>query len=158
MNARAWSLVLSAAALMALSAGHRMALGLFVSPLNTASGLGLASLSLVLAVAQAAVGLAQPAIGRLADRVGAARVVLAGALLLAPAAALLAWRPGALVVSLSLVAMAVAASAVGSKGPLLGEVNRGVPPARAGGLGCGRGGRRRVRRPVGAGPADPACH
>lgn len=132
MDARAWSLVLSAALLMALSSGHRMTLGLFVSPLNAASGLGLAWLSLVLALAQVAVGLAQPAIGRLADRVGAARVVLVGALLLAPATALPAWSTSAGIVSLSLIAMAVASSAVGSNGLLMGEVNRAVPTARAG--------------------------
>ncbi|MEO8653386.1 MAG: MFS transporter [Ramlibacter sp.] len=132
MNAAAWRLTLSAAALMGLVIGGRTASGLFLSPLNTASGMGLSALSFVLAVGQLGVGLAQPVVGALADRYGASRVIVAGALLLALTTAVPAIWPMPVALSLALVVSTVAGSAVGSNGLLLGEVGRAVTVARAG--------------------------
>ena len=132
MNAAAWRLTLAAAALMGLVAGGRSAFGLFVSPLNTASGMGLAALSLAAALGQLALGFVQPFLGALADRFGAARLILLGGLLLALTTAVPALWPVPLAISLAVVASSVAGSAVGSNGLLLGEVNRAVPAARVG--------------------------
>jgi predicted MFS family arabinose efflux permease len=132
MNGAAWRLTLAASVLMGLAMGGRSAFGLFVSPLNTASGMGLASISLALAVGQLGVGLAQPGIGALADRYGPARVIVTGGLLLAATISALAVWPVSAVLALMLVVSAVASSAVGSNGLLLGEVGRSVSPARAG--------------------------
>jgi predicted MFS family arabinose efflux permease len=132
VNAAAWRLTLAASVLMGLAMGGRSAFGLFVSPLNTASGMGLASLSFALALGQLGIGFAQPVIGALADRYGSARVIVAGALGLALATAVPPFWPLPVAVSLALVASAVAGSAVGSNGLLLGEVGRAVSPARAG--------------------------
>lgn len=132
MSAYAWTVTLAAAGLMGLVVGGRSAFGLFVSPLNSASGIGLAALSFALALGQLAIGLAQPFIGALSDRWGAARVVVVGAILLVATTALPALWPVASVVGLSVVASAVAGSAVGSNSLLVGEVNRVVPAARAG--------------------------
>ncbi|MBG9389444.1 MFS transporter [Caenimonas aquaedulcis] len=123
---------LAAAGLMALAMGGRSAIGLFVSPLNSWSGLGLANLSLALAIGQLAVGVTQPLLGAIADRFGAARVVAAGALLLALSTALPAATGIAALIAASLIITSVAASAVGSNGLLLGEVNRAVPAGLAG--------------------------
>jgi predicted MFS family arabinose efflux permease len=132
VNAAAWRLTLAAAVLMGLVMGGRSAFGLFVSPLNTASGMGLAALSFALALGQLGVGLAQPVVGSLADRYGAARVIVVGALLLTLTIAMPAVWPVPTVLSLGLVASAVAGSAVGSNGLLLGEVGRAASPACAG--------------------------
>lgn len=132
MDTRAWRVTLAAAALMALVAGGRQASGLFVSPLNGASGIGLANLSFALALGQLGIGLVQPLVGAIVDRAGAARVVAVGAALLALATALPAWWAMPAVVGASMVAGAVVGSAVGSNGLLIGEVGRAVPPARAG--------------------------
>jgi predicted MFS family arabinose efflux permease len=132
MDATAWRVTLAAAALMAMVAGGRAAFGLFVSPLNSASGLGLAALSFALALGQLAIGVTQPFVGALVDRAGAARVVAVGAALLALTTALPAWSALPAVVAFSMVASAVAGSAVASNGLLIGEVSRAVPPARAG--------------------------
>jgi predicted MFS family arabinose efflux permease len=132
MNAIAWRLTLAASVLMGIAMGGRSASGLFVSPLNTASGMGLAPLSFALAVGQLAVGLAQPAIGALADRHGASRVIVLGALVLALATSVPVVWPLPVVLSVALVASAVAGSAVGSNGLLLGEVGRAISPTRAG--------------------------
>jgi predicted MFS family arabinose efflux permease len=132
MNASAWRLTLAASVLMGLAMGGRSAFGLFVSPLNTASGMGLAAISLALALGQLGIGLAQPAVGALADRYGPARVIVTGGLLLAATISALAVWPLSSVLALMLVASAVASSAVGSNGLLLGAVGRAVTPARAG--------------------------
>ena len=132
MNAAAWRLTLAAAALTALVAGSRTAFGLFLSPLNTASGIGLAGLSFALALGQLAIGFAQPLMGVLSDRFGAARVIVVGAVLLAASTALPAAWPLGVVVLPALVASIAAGSAVASNGLLLGPLNRAVPAARAG--------------------------
>ena len=132
MNARAWSVTLAAAALMALVVGGRSGFGLFVSPLNSASGIGLATLSLSLALGQLGIGVAQPWVGALADRVGAARLIVIGAALLALTTALPVWSTLPPVVGASAALSTVAGSAVASNGLLIGEVTRAVPPARSG--------------------------
>lgn len=78
-----WTLVISAAALLAVTMGIRQSLGLFVSPLNTATGLGIVTISFALAVAQLVWGVAQPLFGMLADRVGSFKVIVAGTFMLA---------------------------------------------------------------------------
>lgn len=132
MNVHAWGVTLAAAALMALVSGGRSSFGLFVSPLNGATGLGLAALSLSLALGQLAIGFAQPVVGALADRMGAARVIVCGAVLLAVTTALPAWSLLPAVVGPSLIAAALSGSAVGSNSLLIGAVTRAVPQARAG--------------------------
>src|SRR5258706_174453 len=47
-----WPVVLLAASVLMITMGARQSLGLFVSPLNTATGLGIASISLAMAVGQ----------------------------------------------------------------------------------------------------------
>lgn len=132
MSGPAWRLALAAALLMALASGNRGALGLLIGPLNGASGLGLGTLSFVAALGQLGVGIAQPLVGHWSDRHGAARVIMAGAALLALATALPVWSVAPASVTLSLLAGALAASAVGSNGVLVGEVNRRLGTARAG--------------------------
>lgn len=78
-----WTLVLSAAGIMTVTMGIRQSLGLFVSPLNTATGLGIVTVSFAMAVGQFAWGAAQPLFGALADRVGAFKVIAVGAVMVA---------------------------------------------------------------------------
>src|SRR6478672_11658454 len=63
-----WLVLLAAAGTFALTMGTRQTMGLFLSPLNTATGLGIGSISLAFAFA---------------DKVGAGRVLFAGTLLVA---------------------------------------------------------------------------
>jgi MFS family permease len=82
-HAALWLVLLAAAGTFALTMGTRQTMGLFLSPLNTATGLGLASISLAFAFGQLWWGLTQPFAGAMADKIGAGRVLLAGALLVA---------------------------------------------------------------------------
>ena len=78
-----WLVLLAAAGTFALTMGVRQSMGLFLSPLNTSTGLGVASISLAFAFGQLWWGLTQPFAGAMADRVGTGRVLLAGAVLVA---------------------------------------------------------------------------
>jgi len=132
MTAAAWRATLAATALMALVMGGRAAFGLFVSPLNGATGLGLAAISFGFALAQLGSGVVQPAIGTLAERHGAARVMALGALVLAVSNAALLGAGSVWSVTGLLVLAAVAGSAVGSNAILMGEVGRRVPAEQRG--------------------------
>ena len=63
MKAPQWKITAAATALTALIGGSRTSFGLFLSPLNTATGLGMAQISLAAAVGQLAAGLALPIVG-----------------------------------------------------------------------------------------------
>jgi MFS family permease len=76
-----WFLVISAALILAVGTGMRNALGLFVSPLNTSTGLGIVTISFALAVGQFVWGAAQPIFGALADRAGSFKIIALGAVL-----------------------------------------------------------------------------
>ena len=57
--------------------------GLFVSPLNTHTGLGIATISFAFAIGQLVWGVVQPVFGAVADRWGTGRIIALGAILLA---------------------------------------------------------------------------
>jgi predicted MFS family arabinose efflux permease len=78
-----WLVLIAAAGTFALTMGTRQTMGLFLSPLNTSTGLGLGSISLAFAFGQLWWGLTQPFAGAMADKVGAGRVLFVGAILVA---------------------------------------------------------------------------
>ena len=69
-----WMLVVSASLILAVTMGIRR-MGLFVSPLNSSTGLGIVTISFALAVGQFVWGVAQPMFGALADRDGPVRII-----------------------------------------------------------------------------------
>jgi len=127
-----WVIALPAVALLAITMASRASFGLFVSPINTATGMGVATISLAVALSQLTFGAAQPVAGALADRYGAARVVAfsAIALALALAAIPLASSGAALVLVLGL--MGIASAGAGSASVLLSAVSRRVAPTQRG--------------------------
>jgi MFS family permease len=78
-----WVVLLAAAGVFALTMGVRQSMGLFMSSLNTATGLGVGSISLAFAFGQLWWGLTQPFAGAMADKVGTGRVLLLGVVLVA---------------------------------------------------------------------------
>ena len=76
-------ITLAAAGLLAITMGVRQSQGLFVSPLNTTTGLGIATISFALAIGQFVWGAVQPLAGMAADRYGPGAVLIAGILFLA---------------------------------------------------------------------------
>ncbi len=137
MTQRSVVLVLAAAAaIFGLTLGIRTALALFISAINTQTGVGLVAISFAFAVAQLVWGVAQPFAGAVADRYGAGRVVGAGLLMVAAGTALVtvAGTTAALVFSIG-VLVAVGAGAAGPS-ILLSAVQRLVPPEKRG-IGAG---------------------
>src|ERR1700726_495966 len=75
--------VLGGCLIAMLAFGPRSALGFFLTPLSAANGWGRDVFALAIAVQSLLYGAAQPFAGALADRFGAQRVIVAGALLYA---------------------------------------------------------------------------
>ena len=78
-----WQVLLAAAGTFAMTMGTRQTMGLFLSALNTSTGLGIGSISLAFAFGQLWWGLTQPFAGAVADRIGTGRVILLGVALVA---------------------------------------------------------------------------
>ncbi len=77
-----WVLV-GAALILALSLGVRHGFGLFLGPMSADFGWGRGVFAFAIALQNLIWGLAQPFAGALADRLGAARVVIIGGILYA---------------------------------------------------------------------------
>jgi predicted MFS family arabinose efflux permease len=124
--------IAAAAAIFALTLGIRTSLALFISAINTWSGLGLVAISFAFAVSQLTWGVAQPFAGAAADRYGAGRVLGIGILTVAAGTALttIAGTTPALVFTVG-VLIAVGAGAAGPS-ILLAAVQRLVPPEKRG--------------------------
>src|ERR1041384_2438693 len=80
-------IALAAAAILVITMGMRNSLGLFIAPIIETTHVGYAALAFALAIGQLMWGVAQPVFGALADRYGAGRVLVGGALLLSAGAA-----------------------------------------------------------------------
>lgn len=125
-----WTLTLSSAAVLAVTIGIRQSLGLFVSPLNTATGLGIVTVSFALAVGQFAWGAAQPVFGLLADRVGSFKVIALGALLLAVGLAVTPFMNSGLGLIAFLGVLTAAGAGAGSFSILIGAAAQRLPADR----------------------------
>ncbi len=127
-----WVVLLAAAGTFALTMGVRQTMGLFLSPLNTSTGLGLASISLAFAFGQLWWGLTQPFAGAVADKIGAGRVLLLGALLVALGTFLTPYMTSTL--GLVIVIGVLAAGGAGMAGPavLMSAATRLIPADKRG--------------------------
>ena len=74
---------LAAAGILMVTMGARQSLGLFIAPIGATTGLGIASISLALAIGQFTWGAIQPVAGAVADRYGPRAVLIGGLVLLA---------------------------------------------------------------------------
>jgi MFS family permease len=123
-------LVASAAAILLITMGARQTLGLFVAPLNRATGLGIVAISLAMAIGQFVWGLAQPIFGAAADRFGTRRVLTAGALTLASGAVLTTVVSSELGLILTIGVLFAAGAAAGSFSILIGATARRLAPEK----------------------------
>jgi predicted MFS family arabinose efflux permease len=124
--------LLAAGGVFAVTMGARQSMGLFLSVINSTTGLGLASISLAFGVGQLWWGLTQPVAGLIADRYGAGRVLLFGLLLVCLGTALvpLMTTTFGLIVAIGVLA----AGGAGFAGPsvLLSATARLAPPEKRG--------------------------
>ena len=120
----------AAAAILMITMGMRQSLGLFIAPIIETTGVGYAAMSFALAIGQLMWGVAQPAFGAMADRYGAGRVLLIGALLLAGGTALTPFASNEFLLLATIGVLTAAGAGAGSFSVLIGVVAQRVPAAR----------------------------
>jgi MFS family permease len=125
-----WTTVLSSAAILAVTMGIRQSTGLFVSPINSATGLGIVTISLALAVGQFVWGAAQPLFGMLADRVGSFAVIVLGAFMLAVGMAITPLMSSGAGLILAMGVLTAAGAGGGSFAILVGAAAQRLPLER----------------------------
>ena len=125
-----WTLVLASAAILAVTMGVRQTAGLFVSSINSSTGLGIVTVSLAMAVGQFVWGAAQPLFGMLADRVGSYRVILIGGLLLAFGMAITPFVSSAFGLIFAMGVLTAAGAGAGSFSILIGAAAQRLPAER----------------------------
>ena len=83
-----WITTLMASSILMITMGSRQAMGLYVGPLNTDTGLGIVTISLAMAIGQFVWGAIQPIAGAFADKYGPRPVLLCGVFILVLGSAL----------------------------------------------------------------------
>lgn len=125
-----WPVMLTSAAILMITMGTRQSMGLFISPLNTSTGLGVVAISFAMAVGQFTWGASQPIFGAVADRFGTARVVALGGVVLALGMALTPFVKSEWALLLTLGFMSAAGAGAGSFSILIGATARRLPPEK----------------------------
>lgn len=122
-----WLVTLAAAGILMVTMGARQSLGLFIAPIGATTGLGIASISLALAVGQFTWGAIQPVAGAVADRYGPRAVLIGGLLLLALGSAITPFMGSGFGLMVSLGLMSAIGSGAGSFSVLIGAAAQRLP-------------------------------
>ena len=126
----AWMLILAASTILMITMGARLTTGLFLSPINTSTGLGVASISFAMAVAQLMWGASQPVFGAIADKYGASRVIVIGGLMLAAGTAATPFMDSEWGLLLTMGILSAAGAGAGSFSILIGATAQRLPAER----------------------------
>lgn len=110
-----------------ITMGARQSVGLFVNPLDAATGLGIVSISFALAIGQFVWGLAQPIFGAVADKKGSYSVLVFGTLLLAAGLALTPLVQSEWSLILTMGILSAAGAGAGSFSVLIGATSGQLP-------------------------------
>ena len=132
MTRRQLGIVTAAGVVFALIFGVRQSVALFIGPMNSATGLGIASISLAFAVAQLMWGVTQPVAGAFADRYGTGRVVATGALLVMLGTTLTPYATSTAMLILLIGVVSAGGGGMAGLGVLMSAVARAVPPEKRG--------------------------
>src|SRR5439155_15479067 len=124
----AWTLPVAAAAILLITMGGRQTIGLFIAPLDDATGLGIVGISLAIAIGQLVWGLAQPLFGGFADRFGAGRVIAIGGVMLAAGLALTPFVHSEWALIATLGVLSAFGAGAGSLSILIGAVAQRLAP------------------------------
>lgn len=127
-----WLVLLAAAGTFALTMGVRQTMGLYLSSVNTSTGLGVANISLAFAFGQLWWGLTQPFAGAIADRVGTARVLIAGMVLIAIGTVITPFMTTTWGLILAIGVLAAGGAGMAGPSVLMAASTRMVPAARRG--------------------------
>ncbi|MDP3638832.1 MAG: MFS transporter [Azonexus sp.] len=122
-----WVVTLAAAGILMVTMGARQSLGLFIAPIGATTGLGIASISLALAIGQFTWGAIQPVAGAVADRYGPRAVLIGGLLLLALGSAITPFMGSGFGLMVSLGLISAIGSGAGSFSVLIGAAAQRLP-------------------------------
>ena len=126
----AWLLILAASAILMITMGARLTTGLFMSPINTSTGLGIANISFAMAIGQFVWGAVQPVFGAVADKWGSAKVIVLGAFMLAIGTAMTPFVSSQWGLILCLGVLSAAGAGAGSFSILIGATAQRLPAER----------------------------
>lgn len=118
---------LAAAGIFMITMGPRQALGLFIAPIDADTGVGIATLSLALAIGQFAWGAVQPLVGAVADRFGPRAVLIGGLFVLAAGCALTPLMTSGLGLIVCFGLLTAIGSGAGSFSVLIGAAAQRLP-------------------------------
>ena len=125
-------IIISAGLVFALIFGVRQSQALFISPLNTATGLGIAAISLAFACAQLMWGITQPLAGAIADKYGSGRVIAIGAVLVTVGTVLTPYATTTWMLIFLIGVVAAGGAGMAGFGVLMSAVGRALPPEKRG--------------------------
>ena len=125
-------LIVAAGLVFALIFGVRQSQVLFIGPINTETGLGIAAISLAFAWAQMMWGVTQPLAGALADKYGSGRVIASGGVLVVIGTVLTPYANSTLMLILLIGVVAAGGAGMAGLGVLLSAVGRALPPEKRG--------------------------
>lgn len=128
----AWVVLLAAAGTFGLTMGTRQTMGLFLSALNTSTGLGLASISLAFAFGQIFWGLTQPFAGAIADKAGVGRILLVGIIMVAIGTFITPFMTSTWGLIFSIGILAAGGAGIAGPAVLMAACARLLPPAKHG--------------------------
>jgi predicted MFS family arabinose efflux permease len=132
MSRRQLWIVAAAGLVFALVFGVRQSVALFIGPINSATGLGIAAISLAFACAQLMWGITQPIAGAVADKYGTGRVIAVGALLVMLGTALTPHATSTWMLVLLIGVVSAGGAGMAGLGVLMSAVARAVPPEMRG--------------------------
>lgn len=121
------TITLAAAGILMVTMGIRQSFGLFISPIDKSTGMGIVSISFAMAVGQLAWGAIQPIAGACSDRWGPDRVLMAGLIILALGCATTPFIGSGLGLTLTMGLLANIGSGAGSFSTLIGAAAQRLP-------------------------------
>lgn len=127
-----WIVILCAAVIVTLAMGIRQSFGLFLPQMSAEIGISRSDFGLAMALQNLLFGLVQPLVGAIADKHGAGRVVVAGALLYALGLISAALASSALGLHISFGLLIGMAQSATTFVVVLGAVGRVVSPEKRG--------------------------
>ena len=132
MSRKQIGIIIAAGLVFALIFGVRQSAALFIGPLNSATGLGIASISLAFACAQLMWGITQPIAGAVADKYGTGRVIAIGAVLVMLGTVLTPHATSTWMLVLLIGVVAAGGGGMAGLGVLMSAVARALPPEKRG--------------------------
>ena len=121
------AITLAAAGILMVTMGIRQSWGLFISPMDTSTGLGVATISFALAIGQFTWGAIQPVAGAVADRFGPRPVLMSALIILAIGCAVTPFVQSGFGLALTFGFLASMGSGAGSFSVLIGAAAQRLP-------------------------------